>query len=173
MNYFQYFGLEESFSIDQDMLRKKFLAKSREVHPDLNLTKMDMDLDQLSAINNEAYNTLKDDLLIIQHVLQINGFDTLANQKPTPEFLAEMLELNEMIDEAKDSEDISKISHCEQAIQNLEMEAMEKWSQYKSQYQQALEEQDKLKIFQQANQFIMVMKYSNRMKSLLKHVNEL
>jgi molecular chaperone HscB len=173
MNYFQYFGLEESFSIDQDVLRKQFLNKSRAVHPDLHLDSKALDLDQLAAENNEAYNTLKDELLLIQHVLKINGFDSLYNQKPTAVFLAEMMELNEMIDEAKETEDIHKISHCEQTIQQLETDAAEKWSNIKIQYHSGLAEDEKLPIFKEASQYLMVMKYSNRMKALLKNVKEL
>lgn len=173
MNYFKHFGIEESFCVDQDKLRKEFLIKSREVHPDLNMAGDNVDLDQLSAINNEAYNTLKDEILVIQHVLHINGFDALANQQPTSVFLSEMMELNEMIDEAKDTEDINKISNCEQAIQNLKSEALKNWMPYKIKYHPDLPDSDKLNIFNQANYFIMVMKYSNRMSSLLKHVNEL
>lgn len=173
MNYFDHFGLEETFMVDQEKLRKAFLIKSRAVHPDLNRSGSEDDLDQLSSINNEAYNTLKDELLVIHHVLEINGVDSFANLQPTHEFLAEMMELNEMIDEAKDSEDMNKISDCEAAIQNLEKEAMKKWLPYKNQYRPDLPDSDKFEIFQQAGRFIMLMKYSNRMRSLLMHKIEL
>ena len=173
MNFFQHFGLEESFNVNQELLRKQYLLKSREVHPDLNSDKSNDDLIQLSALNNEAFSALKDEIQIIRHLLKVNGFDIESNQKPSPLFLAEMMELNEKIDEAKESGSQEELLECENEITNFETKAWEEWNEVKNLYNIDLDADAKISIFQKANHLLMVMKYVNRMKSLLKNENEL
>jgi Fe-S protein assembly co-chaperone HscB len=110
INFFDWLGIETSFSLDESDLRKRYLAAQRESHPDRFIGKSDKERTvavQRSMDMTLAYETLKSPLLRAQHLLDIHGFkvnteghDTI---KPSPELLMEMMELREQLAEA-DSE---------------------------------------------------------------------
>ena len=100
MNFFEYYGLPLSLELDKADLRKRYYAKSRDVHPDLSST----DSEQMAAINNEAYRVLGDEDARIRHILSLNGINALDQEQLPPDFLMEMMEINEEIMEAEDAE---------------------------------------------------------------------
>jgi molecular chaperone HscB len=104
MNYFELFGIEPTLLIDQKLLRKKFYALSRESHPDFhteqtNEVEQNKVLEQ-SSINNKAFEVLSDLHKRIEYILNLHGLlgDEKRNTLP-PDFLMEMMELNEAIAE--------------------------------------------------------------------------
>lgn len=107
INYFKFFDLEEKFSLDKNLLRKRYLDISRKSHPDYfkNATKPEqLAAEKASIINNNAYATLNDDRKRVEHLLIING---LLNSKPEDSiekklslnFLGEMMDLNEEVEQ--------------------------------------------------------------------------
>lgn len=98
-NYFSFYGLEESFFLDLADLKRKFYAKSRELHPDFYTQETEEKQEEiltLSAYNNDAYNTLKDDQTRMEYILRLH--DVLGdegNNKLDQMFLMEMMEINE------------------------------------------------------------------------------
>ena len=55
MNYFEFFGIEPAFLVDEAGLRKQFLANSQAFHPDFHTLKTDAEQQEalrLSSLNN-------------------------------------------------------------------------------------------------------------------------
>src|SRR5687767_10466041 len=124
MNYFELFELPPTLKPDPAELRKKFFALSRKFHPDYHV-QHDAGDQQLalenSAILNKAYKTLSNEQETIKYLLTWKGL-LQENEKYAlpPDFLMEMLELNEEAAEAADGEAkeklIKKIKKAEQEI---------------------------------------------------------
>lgn len=101
MNYFEFFEIEESFFLDESILKKRFLKNSRKYHPDF-YTQADESAQEeameLSTLNNNAYKVLKDFDTRVKYILDIN--DTLGpegkNTMPQT-FLMEMMDINEAL----------------------------------------------------------------------------
>jgi molecular chaperone HscB len=121
-NYFQFYGLEESFDINPAELKKCFLDKSRKYHPDFygdNAHDQNIAI-ATSSYNNLAFKTLSKDISRAQYLVALN----LDKDDETPtlpqSFLMEMMELNEAIDDMTESasEGIkSEISEMKNAVQ--------------------------------------------------------
>lgn len=105
MDHFERLGLPRRFSIDLAELERAYLARSRAVHPDYHLAGSGGERGaslELSAAVNEAYNTLRDPFARAEHLLKLEGGPSAAEQKQMPpEFLAEMLEARERIEETR------------------------------------------------------------------------
>ncbi len=103
-DYFAYFGLPVRFHPDERELKRRFLQKSRETHPDFYTLATPEAQEQAlaeSALNNEAYKILSDKHSRIRYLLEY--FDVLRDEEKeqvSPAFLMEMMELNEQLSEA-------------------------------------------------------------------------
>jgi molecular chaperone HscB len=113
MNFFDYYGLTLGLEVSKSDLRSRYYAKSREVHPD----QSNMDSEQQAAVNNEAFRVLSDEDLRIRHILTIYGEQVLDNEPLPPEFLMEMMEINEAIMEAESPEQLSVLARQVQAYE--------------------------------------------------------
>ncbi len=96
-DYFKLFDLPFTFSVDQERLRRKFLQNSREFHPDLKTDKESHRLaEERSSANNEGFRVLKDFFETTAYILKFKGLLTEGEKENiAPEFLAEMMEINE------------------------------------------------------------------------------
>jgi len=97
-NYFEFYGLPISLSLDQSKLKKLYYQKSMELHPD---RQVDSDMDdskilELAAVNNLAFKTLKDNQKRLKYILDINNLISENDQLPQS-FLMEMMEINEQV----------------------------------------------------------------------------
>jgi molecular chaperone HscB len=107
-NYFEFYDLPASITVDQEELRRKYLAISRATHPDyhrLASPEMQAEAEKRSALNNKAYAVLKDDYARLTHWFQVNGLLSESGENRTdvqlsPAFLAEMMDYNERIEQA-------------------------------------------------------------------------
>lgn len=101
MNYFEFFGIEPAFLVDEAVLRKQFLANSKTFHPDFHTLKTEAEQQEalrLSSLNNEAYQVLSDPDRRMHYLLKLLGVLAEEGQNTLPgSFLAEMMELNEGI----------------------------------------------------------------------------
>ena len=99
MNYFEFYGLPESFSIDEAALKKKFYALSKKYHPDFYANEDEakqQEILELSTINNKAYNVLSNANKRMEYVLQQHNLLAEGDKyQLAPDFLMEMMELNE------------------------------------------------------------------------------
>ncbi|MEZ5015411.1 MAG: Fe-S protein assembly co-chaperone HscB [Flavipsychrobacter sp.] len=103
VNYFELYGIEESFNIDEALVKKKFYELSRQYHPDrFSLADDDTKAEALkmSALNNDAYKTLTDEDKRTAYILRTNNQLEEEEKYQLPsDFLMEMMELNETVSE--------------------------------------------------------------------------
>ena len=120
MNYFELFDIPVQLKVDKAGLHAKFIALSRRYHPDYFVKdgheKLAEMLD-ISASLNKAYKTFQDPDATIKYVLQLKGL-LEEEEKYTlpPDFLMEVMEINEQVMELDDGGAIQDLSS---AIQNL------------------------------------------------------
>lgn len=115
-NYFEWFGLNPSLSIDEGQLKRSFYQKSKSVHPDFH-TLADSDAQeavlQQASYNNVAYKTLKDFDPRLRYVLDLYGYLPEEGKASVPqEFLMEMMDFNEFIMELEmdyDADEAQKV----------------------------------------------------------------
>ena len=127
MNYFEFYGLPESFEIDQAQLKKKFYELSKKYHPDFyaseSVEKQDEVL-ELSTLNNKAYQVLANADKRVDYILRQHNLLADGDKYPlAPDFLMEMMEINEQLMDADDEATINQIkTSVKEASDNLEAE---------------------------------------------------
>ena len=101
-DHFERLGLPRRFALHDAELEENYLARSREVHPDLAGDAPEI-LDR-SARLNQAYATLRDSFRRADYLLKLLGGPSPTEvTQPPAEFLEEMLELRMAIAEAEDA----------------------------------------------------------------------
>ena len=102
-NYFKLYDIPVSFHPDQAMVKSKFYELSRKYHPDHFAQAGGSELAEaqfMASINNEAYKTLKSKDATIAYILTLNGLlETDEKYALPPDFLMEMMDINEAISE--------------------------------------------------------------------------
>ncbi len=100
-NYFTFYDLPLSFTIDEAALKKKFYAFSRQYHPDfytLESEEKQAEILELSTINTEAYKTLSNFDKRMKYVLDIKGVMGNEGDNKLPQgFLMDMMDINESL----------------------------------------------------------------------------
>ncbi|MEM8583742.1 MAG: iron-sulfur cluster co-chaperone HscB C-terminal domain-containing protein [Bacteroidota bacterium] len=98
-NYFEFFGLPESWDIDQQELKQKYYANSRSFHPDRH--RLGDEAEQTEALensshNNRGYKLLLDEQSRLRHLLEVkDAMPPEGDNKLPQDFLMEVMELNE------------------------------------------------------------------------------
>ncbi|MCF8237257.1 MAG: hypothetical protein K9I85_03815 [Saprospiraceae bacterium] len=124
MDYFAFFGLPRQFFPDLEKIRRAFLIKSRQLHPDyfsFSLSGEKQKAEELAGINNQAYQTLLDEdqrmahLLGLEEVLPEEGKAQLSQ-----EFLMEMMEVNEALMELEFEPSVEKKESLSKELQELD-----------------------------------------------------
>ncbi|CAG7730343.1 unnamed protein product [Allacma fusca] len=111
VNYFKIFGAKETYRIDLSKLSMEMKILQKNLHPDLFSlkTKEEQELSEsLSSLVNKAYSTLQNPIERAQYMLERRGINSeMLETKMTTdvEFLMEVMELNERLDEIEDSKD--------------------------------------------------------------------
>lgn len=102
MNPFAFFEIEPSFLVDKQALRRLYLANQRKWHPDFHAGNPEMHRQALqqTAANNEAYSILSDDFSRVKSLLSLNQIDAEKEQVLPGDFLMEMMDLSDLIEEA-------------------------------------------------------------------------
>jgi molecular chaperone HscB len=140
MNYFDFFDIPVSFSVDEAALRSKWLRNSRQYHPDFHTQADDAAqaamLEQ-SSRNNEAYRVLSDPDLRMGHVLAC--MDALPEEGASPpmpqDFLMEMMDINEALMELEFGPDsaiydqaLADVERVEEDLQASVQPLLQGWS---------------------------------------------
>jgi molecular chaperone HscB len=101
LNYFELYGLPESFLLDEQLIKKKYYALSRAYHPDFHAgesPQKQQEMLELATHNTNAFRTLSDFDLRMQYILQVHGLLEEGQKSGMPaDFLMEMMEINEQI----------------------------------------------------------------------------
>lgn len=102
-NYFELLNVPFAYALDKGLLKRNFLLKSKEAHPDFFTQDSEEAQSQaldLSAKLNDAYQILNNDERRLNYILEKRGV-VLKDEKHqlANSFLMEMMDLNEAIDE--------------------------------------------------------------------------
>jgi len=114
MDYFQFYGIPESFNLDSERLKKKFYEFSKKYHPDFHANEDDdkqQEILELSTLNNKAYQTLSDPYKRLEYILKSHDL-LLEGAKPQlpADFLMEMMDINERLMELENAEQLGHLT---------------------------------------------------------------
>jgi molecular chaperone HscB len=100
-NYFEFFDIEPAFFPDETELRKKWRENSRAYHPDFAMgdEAAAKKAVEMSSLNNDAWKVLSQFDKRVAYILQLHDKPETGKSLP-PDFLMEMMELNEALMEA-------------------------------------------------------------------------
>lgn len=108
-NYFELFGLEPTYEIDEASLHRKYLSLTRSIHPDVAGRQSEEDRQQslsLSSELNRAYDTLRDPVARAEYLLSHVGEAAMRDKRSVPpETLGEIMMFREEIEEAQTAGD--------------------------------------------------------------------
>lgn len=105
-DYFEVFGLPRKLRVDEEALRRRFYELSRQHHPDFHQLAGEAEQAAAlvdSALVNRAYRALRDPIARVEYVLALEGGGDGAKQSAPKAMLMEMLEVQEALEEAKES----------------------------------------------------------------------
>ncbi|HMG83184.1 MAG TPA: Fe-S protein assembly co-chaperone HscB [Ferruginibacter sp.] len=120
MNYFELFEIPVSLKIDKASLSKKYFELQKKYHPDFyTQSNEDEKVEALekSSLINKALKTLQNEDETIKYVLQQK--ELLEEEEKytlSPDFLMEMLELNEAVMEEEPAAITKKIAAVEEEL---------------------------------------------------------
>lgn len=122
MNYFALFGLPIGFQVDTNKLRAAFMDIQRASHPDKFAQSNSFEQEEAlerSALANKGFSLLNSKEQILPYVLELKGI-IIPDEKYalSPDFLMEMMELNEAWMDADDEKGKQSILDQIKAIQN-------------------------------------------------------
>jgi molecular chaperone HscB len=118
MNYYELFELPISPVVDKNGISKKYFALQKEFHPDFFTNETEEDKENAlaqSAAINKGFTIFSNKEKTLEYFLQLKGI-IVADEKYNlpPDFLMEMMELNEGFDEEADIE--AKVAAFEQEL---------------------------------------------------------
>lgn len=162
LNYFQLFDIEETFSIDLASLSERYQTLQKTVHPDrfAHASSQEQLLAvQKSALINDAYETLKDEIKLGEYLLTLRQVNMPSNQASYGDthFLMHQMELREMLEDIKFSKDIE--TAMSDAQQTLSLEYQQIFNEMQTQLNEnsaasnnlACDNLRKLKFYQKLN----------------------
>ena len=134
MNLFQLYELPVSFCPDRTKVKQQYFLLSRKYHPDFfgDATSAEQeDVLEKSSLINKAYKTFNNQDETIKYVLQLKGLleDGEQVQLP-PDFLLEMMEINEALMELEFDVDTQKLAALEAEVAQLEAAISDEFEQY-------------------------------------------
>ena len=111
MNYFELFGLDITFDIDNHQLSGLYQALQKSVHPDRYAHASDQEQRiavQKSSMINDAYQTLKTPLKRAEYILTLRNTDMPNAQASFSDnsFLMRQMELHELLSDIDDADDV-------------------------------------------------------------------
>jgi molecular chaperone HscB len=124
-NYFHFYELPIQFHPDQDAVKAKFYAFSKQFHPDFyanESAEKQQEVLDLSTLNNKAYQTLSNAKKRLKYVLELSGIVKADEAYQLPQsFLMEMMDINEALMDLEFEPDAEKRVQVK-----LDVEAIEK-----------------------------------------------
>lgn len=125
MNYFEFYNIPESFEIDAAQIKKKFYELSKKYHPDFYASESAEKQDEvleLSTLNNKAFQVLSNADKRVEYILRQHNLLAEGDKYPlAPDFLMEMMDINEQLMDADDEATINQIkTSVKEASDSLE-----------------------------------------------------
>jgi molecular chaperone HscB len=130
MNYFELFEIPVQLRVDKSLLPRKFFELSRKYHPDYFIAASEEEKTEVlekSALLNKALKTFQQPDETIKYVLQQKGLlEEEEKYELPPDFLMEVLEINEQLMDADGQSAISNLQLAIDTLQNGIYEPVEK-----------------------------------------------
>lgn len=149
MNYFELFKMPESLQVDRKYLQDKYFELQKKYHPDFFSNESDeeqADVLERSSMINKAYKTFQNSDETIKYVLQLKGLlEEEEKYQLPPVFLAEMMELNELLMDIDDSsleETETKISQLQKHLYDEVQNIIEYYNEDRTTNEQLLQVKD-------------------------------
>lgn len=126
MNYFEFFDLPIRLQLEQSELKKRYLTKSKQYHPDFHTQEDEAEQARIlewSSLNNEAYRTLSNFDSRLKYVLELQEVLEPEGQNKLPQdFLMEMMDFNEALMELEMDFDLEHFEETRARIQAFEQQ---------------------------------------------------
>ena len=161
MNYYEFYDLAISFHIDKKSLRRKYIQISKACHPDYYVTDSSVNQEQAlqkSSFNNEAYRILNDDRERIKYLVSIVLKDSSKKQVP-PDFLMEMMDVNEQVMMIAMEEDENAKTILKQKIIGINQGLLDQLSDLTHSYDDTLE----IKLLVSIQEVLLKLQYMDRL----------
>jgi len=167
-NYFELFDIPVQLKVDKGAVKKKYFELSRQFHPDYFINNDDAAQQQAleeSAKLNKALKTFNSVDETIAYVLTLKGL-LIENEKYElpPDFLMEMMELNEAVADAAFDDDGSARQGILQQVEKAEKEIYEPVQNIIADYQEGVTTEKELL---QVKDYYFKKKYILRLKHQL------
>lgn len=124
---FAVLGLSPTFALDPADIERAFLERSKQVHPDRFATAPVADrvaaLSQARALN-DAYQVVKKPAARAEYLLARSGVVISDNERLDPQTIAEVLELREGLELARQREDRTAIATLQRQMQDRRAQAV-------------------------------------------------
>jgi len=147
-DYFAAFDLPRRLRIEMPLLEQKFLQLSWKLHPDnfVNASEQEREISlKQSSELNDAYRILRDPIGRCEYLLKIEGErqEGEKKQQAPPELLEEVFELNESLDELRDTKGSGgDLSELKTKLQSAEKNFQEKLNEVDVELQNAAKDWD-------------------------------
>ena len=169
MNFFEFYGLEVAFQLDEDQLRTTYLKKSKEFHPDFFTANSDEQLDAVekTSLNNQVFGTLKNFNKRVKYILELNGLLEEGKSKVPQMFLIEMMDFNEKLMDLKMEPDASLQKEIEEEFGAMQRDLNDEMLELAKSFDQVKEEQEKNTFLLAVRDNYLKQKYLNRIQENL------
>jgi len=159
LNYFDIMGIKRDYNVENEEIHRKYRELQKMLHPDKFGNKSEKERqisENLSSLINKAYSTLAHPLKRGMYMLQLKGISIPEGTTSlNPEFLIEIMERNEEIENAiKDNDKVLKLAK----------ESKELLNTMSKQVAQAFDKED----IETATRILIKMKYYDTIDNKLK-----
>jgi molecular chaperone HscB len=129
MNYFEFYNIPVSLQPDLTLIKQRFYELSRKYHPDFysQATETEQsDALEKSSLVNKAFKTFSNHEETIKYVLQTKSLlEEEEKYQLSPDFLMEIMDLNEELMDAKMEEDEGRMAAIQSQISTVQNEIYE------------------------------------------------
>ncbi|KQM64500.1 molecular chaperone Hsc20 [Pedobacter sp. Leaf216] len=123
-NYFEFYDLPIQFKPNQNAVKSKFYALSKQFHPDFYANESEekqQEVLDLSTLNNKAYQTLSNAKKRLKYVLELKGIVATDEAYQLPQsFLMEMMDVNEVLMDLEFEPDAEKLEQVKRDVASIE-----------------------------------------------------
>ena len=163
MNYFEIFGIPVQLKVDKSGLSAKYFELNKKFHPDFYANAIPSEQHhalEITANLNKAFKTFQNPDETIKYVLQLKELlEEEEKYQLPPDFLMEVLEINEQLMDAKMEDDPELKQNIQSSILNLQSEIYDPVKDIIENYQDGITTEKELL---QVKEYYYKKKYLNR-----------
>jgi molecular chaperone HscB len=168
MNYFELFDIKPTLKPDKKLISTRYFELQKKYHPDF--FSQESEEEQAKALEkssmiNKAWKVFNDTDETIKYVLQLKGLlEEEEKYQLPPDFLMEMMELNEKLAEAKMEGDSIAMADCRLQIADWEEKEYDTIKEIVEHYQEGITSKEELL---QVKEYYFKKKYLRRLAGQL------